>query len=246
MSGKKQSIFTKILWFDKRLKFNIDFFDELQPQRIVSEHPRFKSGLFYSEKCKRYIQYESQMELDFIKLLETNKRVSFFYEQPVQIPYRRGRRKATYTPDFGIYLNTGEFVLVEIKSLSCMCEHRVHMRIEALIDFCCKKGFGLLLTDGKYTIHKLLKVKTNGKLEKRILNMLDNTVIYKTQCNEILKTCNATQNELMKIILKNNLKFKSFPFKLQTGNKNEIFRQVFIEKKRYDDLVWERYKSLFQ
>lgn len=243
---KEQKLFRKIVWFDNKRKFDIDFFDCLQPQRNVSKHHRYKSGFFYSEKCKREIQYESGIELEFIKLLEASKRVKFYYEQPVQIEYRRGRRKATYTPDFGIYLSTKEFVLVEIKDLPSMCEHRVQMRVEALIDFCSKKGFGMLLTDGKQTIDKILKTRNNPKLERSILKSIENDILRKTGYKEIQKRCHSTQNEFLKIILKHNLKFKSYPFKLQHGNKNEIFRQVFIEKKKYDDLLKDKFTSLFK
>lgn len=241
-----QQLFKKILWFDKRSKFDIDFFEFLQPQRVISDNQRYKNGVFYSEKCQREIQYESGMELDFIKQLEDSEKVVFYWEQPVQIPYRRGRRNATYTPDFGVYLKSKEFVLVEIKDLPSMCQHRVQMRMEALLQFCSNKGFGLLLTDGKYTFEKLLKLKSNRKLEKEILIAVDNNILRKKQCNEIMKRCNATQNELLKVILKHNLKYKAFPFKLQQGNRNEIFRQVFIEKKQYDDLITEKHSMLFK
>lgn len=237
MLSKEKQLYRKILWFDTRIKFEIDFFDLLQPQRQVSEHHRYKSGAFYSEKCKRWIQYESGLELNFIKQLEEMNNVLFYFEQPVKIPYWRGRRRQTYTPDFGIYLDTKEFVLVEIKDLPSMLEDRVQMKIEALLDFCSLKGFGLLFFDGKHTFDKLLKIKNNRKLERAILNAINNNVIREKQCNEIMKQCNSTRYELFKVIIKHNLKFKPFPFKLQHGNKNQVFRQVFVDKRRYDDLI---------
>lgn len=236
MLSKEQKLYRKIKWFNKRIKYEIDFFELLQPQRTVSEHPRYKSGVFYSEKCKRWIQYESGIELNFITQLEQMKNVLFYYEQPVQIPYWRGRKKQTYTPDFGIYLTTKEFVLVEIKSLPAMLEDRVQRKAEALLDFCSKKGFGLLFFDGKYTFDKLLKIKNNHKLEKEILHAMDKNVLRKNEYDEITKRCNSTQNQLLKVIIKHNLKFRAYPFKLQHGNVNHLFRQVFIEKKQYDDL----------
>lgn len=240
MLTKEQKLYRKILWFDKRLQYEIDFFDLLQPQRQVSEHHRYKSGIFYSEKCKREIQYESGLELNFIQQLEKLNNVLFYYEQPVQITYWRGRKKQIYTPDFGLYLDTKEFVLVEIKDLPSMLEDRVQMKAEALLAFCAKKGFGLLFYDGKYTFDKLLKSKSNRKLEKEILCALNDSVLRGKQYKEIMKKCNSTQSELLRVIIKHNLKFKHFPFKLQHGNKNRIFRQVFIEKRKYDDLVKEK------
>lgn len=55
-------IFSKVLWFNKRTRFDIDYFDLLQSRREVSLHPRYRSGLSYSEKCGRDIQYESALE----------------------------------------------------------------------------------------------------------------------------------------------------------------------------------------
>lgn len=249
MPSKAQQLYKKILWFDNRLRFEIDFFDVLRPQRkiSVSGDNRYKSGLFYSEKCKRWIQHESGLELNFIKQLEELENVRFYFEQPVRIPYWRGKRKQTYTPDFGIYLRTGEFVLVEIKDLTNMLEDRVQTKVEALMDFCSGKGFGLLFFDGKHTFDKLLKIKNNPKLEKAIISALDsNKIIRKKQYMEIMNYCHSTHYELLKVIIKHNLKYKSFPLKLQYGNKNRIFRQVFIEKKKYDDLLDERFSTFLK
>ncbi len=233
------------MWFDNRARFDIDFFEVLQPQRIVSEHYKYKSGLYYSTKCQRQVQYESGLELNFIQLLEQSKKVLFYYEQPVRIRYYRARRKQTYTPDFGVYLDTKEFVLVEIKDLNGMAEDRVQLKTEALMDFCSKKGFGLLLTDGRYCFDKLLKIKNNRQLEKEILTAIDENVLRKKRYNEIMKKCDSTRNELLKLIIKHNLKYRSFPFKLQHGGNNELFRKVFVEKKRYDDVITERFSALF-
>ncbi len=246
MSSNEQKLYKKILWFDNRTQYEIDFFDLLQPQRKVSEHPKYKSGIFYSEKCKRGIQYESGMELNFIMQLEKMKNVLFYYEQPVQIHYRNGRRKRVYTPDFGIYLDTKEFVLVEIKDLPSMLEDKVQKKVEVLLDFCSKKGFGLLFFDGKYTFDKLLKTRNNRKLEKEILCAIENQILRKPQYDKIREKCNSKQSELWKVIIKHNLKFKSFPFKLQHGNKHCLFRQIFIKKQRYDDLVKEKFPTLFK
>jgi len=235
--SKEQKLYREIIWFHKKVKFDIDFFDLLQPQRIVSEDPRYNSGKIFSEKCQREIQYESGMELAFIKQLEQLKNVKFYYEQPVQIQYIRGRKKQTYTPDFGVLLDTNEFFIVEIKDLCGMLENKVQMKIEGLMDFCSKKGFGLLLTDGKNTINKIKKIKCNRKLEKEILSAIAGNILRKKQCDEIMKRYKSTQPELLKIILKNNLKYRSFPFKLQHGNRNEIFHRVFFENKSYSESI---------
>lgn len=245
--NKPNKILNKTLWFEQKKKFDIDFFDMLQPQRSVCADARYKSGVFFSEKCNRTIQYESGLELDFIKFLEQCNKVQFYWEQPCTVPYWRGKIKDKYTPDFGVYLKTKEIILVEIKDLPGMADHRVQMKVEGLIKFCADKGFGLLLTDGKNTIDKLLKVKCNKTLEKNILKVLtDNHTIRKSECREIMKQCQATQNELLKVILKNDLRYRSFTSKIQQVNRNRIFRHLFIEKKSYEALNKDNYSTLFK
>lgn len=242
----QQNLFKKIIWFKNKSKFDIDFFDFLQPQRKVSNHHRYKSGLFYSEKCKRSIQYESQLELDFIQNLENNRRVNFYFEQPITINFWRGRKKQIYTPDFGIYLTSGEFVLVEIKNLPNMLESRVQTKIEALLQFCSEKGFGLLLTDGKRTFDYMKKNKLNRKFERAILKALDKDILRKGEFEIMKNDFGGTNNDLYKIIIRNRLQFKSFPFKLALNNRNELFRQVFIENKKFEEVANSKYPTLFK
>ena len=129
MTPVKSNIFRKVLWFDRKEKFDIDFFDALLPQRTVSDNPRYKSGIFRSEKCGRDIQYESGIELDFInRHLENNPDVLFYWEQPVTVPYRRGKIRARTTPDFGVYLLSRHFIIVEVKPLAELIDHRVQAK----------------------------------------------------------------------------------------------------------------------
>jgi len=220
------------------MQFDIDYFGMLLPQRDVSADPRYRSGVFYSDKCGRYIQYESGRELEFIKLLEISDKVRFYVEQPVKIPYKRGRRKLNYVPDFGVYLRSGEFIIVEIKELNAMLEDRVQVKMEGLMEFCSKRGFGLLLTDGKAAFDELKKIPLNRKLEKEILQALGKEPVRKDTCCEIIKRCGATHNQLLAVILKHDLYYTAFPFRLKRGGYNPRFRKVFFEGQKYEDCAW--------
>lgn len=241
----KDNIFSKILWFDKRDRFDIDYFDLLLPCREVTQTKKYCSSLIHSAKSSRKIQYESALELSFIKRLETSKHVVFYWDQPVKIPYWRGRRKVTYTPDFGIYLASGHFVLSEVKELSGMLDYRVQMKTVALMEFCAKRGFGLLLTDGRHTPKDLLNGRVNRKLERELLAALAQNVLRQPQCREIMEKCNATQHELFKAVIRLGLHFQPFPMKLKLGKENRIFKQVFFEGKKYNDLMNDRFPSIF-
>lgn len=236
-------ILAKVLWFKNRTRFDIDYFDLLQPRREVSLHPRYRSGLFYSIKCGREIQYESALELRFVQQLEANKHVVFYWEQPVKIPYWRGRRKATYTPDFGIYLDSGYFVVAEVKDLPDMLDYRVQQKTESLMEFCSDRGFGLLLTDGRHTPKDLLKGKINRKLEKELVAVLAHNALRQPQCRDIMERCNATLPELYKAVIRLGLRFRSFPMVIRSGNNNRIFLRLFFEGKKYEDLIEETFPT---
>jgi len=241
----EHNIFKKVMWFDKAV-CDTTLFTQLEPKRKVNESPRYKSGIFYSDKCRKDIQYESELELKFFKKLEQNKDVLYYWEQPVTVPYWRGKIKSYTTPDVGIILKNLKVVIVEIKPLSKMLEYKVQMKVEGMIKFCAENGCGFLLTDGKSTIDRIRKTKCNRNLEKELLGILETRIIRKRECAEIMKKHNAKQTDLLKIVLKNELRYKEFPLKLQQVNKNKLFHQIFNEKKRYDDIRKESFNALLK
>lgn len=241
---KKSSLFSKVLWFENRNRFDIDYFGILHPRRQVSHKPRYRSGVFHSEKCGREIQYESGLELDFIKYLEGSEEVLFYWEQPVEIPYWRGKLKARTYPDFAVYLRSRHFVIAEVKPLADMLDHRVQAKAEGIMDFCCRRGFGFLLTDGRHTPEHLLKGKINRRLERELKTALAAGPIRKDQYKAIKDRCDATPGQLYRAIIRLDLKYSSHRFKLQRDSQSPIFRQVYFRKKRYDESVEERIASL--
>lgn len=240
---KNTSLLRKVLWFENRGRFDIDYFEMLQPRREVSHKPRYKSGVFQSDKCRREIQYESGLELKFIQEnLEHNDDVLFYWEQPIAIPYWRGKLKARTYPDFGIYLKSGHFILAEVKPLGDMLDHRVQAKAEGIMDFCSRHGFGFLLTDGKHTPVHLLKGKVNRRLEKQLKAALDTSPLRAEQYRSIKESSDATPSQLYRAIIRLDLKYSSHRFKLQRGNQSPILRQVYFEGKKYDELMEAKLK----
>lgn len=245
MIVKITTLFRKVLWFENQGRFDIDYFEMLQPRREVSHKPRYKSGVFRSDKCHREIQYESGLELEFIKELERCGEVLFYWEQPAAIPYWRGKLKARTYPDFGIYLRSGHFILAEVKPLADMLDHRVQAKAEGIMDFCSRHGFGFLLTDGKHTPEHLLRGRVNRRLERQLIAALDTSPLRAEQYKAIKESCGATPSQLYRAIIRLDLKYSSYRLKLQRGNQSPIFRQVYFERKKYEDLFEERFPSLF-
>ena len=242
MKAKEESILKRTLWFERKMRFDIDYFDLLQPRREVSHGRRYRSGLFHSEKCGRDIQYESSLELGFVRLLEENPHVVFYWDQPVRIPYWRGRRKVTYTPDYGIYLDNGYFVLAEVKDLPGMLDFRVQQKTEAMMAFCAERGFGMLLTDGRHTPRDLLAGRVNRRLERTLLKALaDHHPLRHEECKTILEHCGATASELHKAVIRHRLRFRPFPMTIGTDNDCAIFRRVFFNKEKYEVISEDNY-----
>lgn len=196
------------------------------------------------KNADREIQYESGLELDFIKYLEGSEEVLFYWEQPVDIPYWRGKLKARTYPDFAVYLRSRHFVIAEVKPLADMLDHRVQAKAEGIMDFCCRRGFGFLLTDGRPTPEHLLKGKINRRLERELKTALAAGPIRKDQYKAIKDRCDATPGQLYRTIIRLDLKYSSHRFKLQRDSQSPIFRQVYFRKKRYDESVEEQIASL--
>lgn len=177
--------------------------------------------------------------------MEQSDKVAFYWDQPVRIGYWRGRRKRHYTPDFAIYLKSREIVIAEVKDLPGMLDNRVQIKTEALMDFCSSHGFGLLLTDGKYTPKDLLKGRVNRRMAKELLKAMQSCVVRKKEWREIMERCGSSQAQLYRTIIRHELKFTPFPFKLQKGSNNKLFRHIFFEGNKYEELEEEKYSALF-
>lgn len=73
-------------------------------------------GKFPSIKMKRIICWESLIERDLIYLLEFDREVRFYEEQPRRITYMRDGKQHYYTPDFMVKRNdTEQFVEVKLE-----------------------------------------------------------------------------------------------------------------------------------
>lgn len=77
------------------------------------------SGIFFSIKNNKGIQFESSLERDFIYMLEMDQNVISFLEQPFTVRYRdSNNRIRKYTPDFLYHiesLKSPKSFVIEIK-----------------------------------------------------------------------------------------------------------------------------------
>lgn len=230
----KDHLLLSTTWFDNVGRWKKEAFRGKEPKRKINHNDRYLSGEFNSEKCQRLVQYESNVEFEFVKKLEENPLVTFYLEQPVTILYKRKEIDYQYTPDFAILLKDGRCILAEVKgSYADMLDVRVHRRMEALIEYCEIHGFGLLLTNGKYSLNYLLNYPCTPGLEKAFQDKLDERkgrIILLHECNQLLSSYGAKKIELLSLVLKNNWGLYPYPFMLLAQNNYSIFREKIINK----------------
>lgn len=223
-----------VVWFNEVKICKIEDFEGREPKRTVKADPRYQSGIFYSHKTKRNIQYESGVELGFIKRLESADNVLYYFEQPITISYRKNQKEYFYTPDFAVHLDNGRCFLAETKgNLDAIMDARLHRGIEQLIGHCRENGFGMLLSCGLQSFDSLSNYPINIALEEIIqdkLNQRGGRTIFLNEFKEILEVTGAKKTEALALILKNNWGYYPFPFKLTPSNPYKLFRETLISR----------------
>jgi hypothetical protein len=230
----KEQLMRNIIWFNYVRLWKEDTLNDKKPKRNVNRSNYYYSGEIFSNKCQRNIQYESDVELDFIQKLEANNTVRSFLEQPVHIPFNENGKPSQYTPDFAILLTDGRFLIAEIKS-SCeeMLDAALHQKMEALIDFCEKNGFGLLLTNGKRSLNYLFHYPCKPGLEEALqsrLNECGDEALSRIECESILRSYQANKDQLLSLVSKNNWGLHRSPFRLTSKNSFNMFREKIIQR----------------
>lgn len=86
-------------------------------RKITNTGNKKNTGFFPSLKNKRPIAFESLLERDYIYLLEFDKDVISYNEQPITITYCVANRNYKYTPDFFVQ-RKNKNQLIEVKPYS--------------------------------------------------------------------------------------------------------------------------------
>lgn len=126
---------------------------QLSSQRTVNDSEI--SGLFYSHKLKRNVQYESGLELDIMTLLERSDQVSFYQEQPVAITYIFKGRVRRYYPDLLVATFDGRCMLVEVKPTDSMVLSINCAKANAGRAWAHARGWGWLVVSDRHTLRQL-------------------------------------------------------------------------------------------
>lgn len=91
---------------------------DLTRKRARRRGPKFRSGLFKSQKNGRNVHYRSGLELRVYRALERCEAVVEYREEPFRIEYRVGGEDRGYWPDIAVLLSDGRRLLIEVKPAS--------------------------------------------------------------------------------------------------------------------------------
>lgn len=112
------------------------------PVRTVSNRGRRNViGYFPSLKMRRMVQFESTLERDLIYLLDFDRLVSVFEEQPLKLAYQHERKTLSYTPDFRVELTSGQRMLLECKPCRFVNSEENQRKFSAARAWCAIHGW---------------------------------------------------------------------------------------------------------
>lgn len=213
-SEEFKHLLSYVIWPDEVKSLTGDEISAVRRERNVSTDGEGHSGSFFSEKMHRTVQYESQLEFNFLLQLEQRGEVVFYQEQPFRILYTHDAKMWDYYPDLLFILSDGRGVVVEIKPVFKMALQENLIKWSALRKFCNDKGLGILVTDGRYSIQQVQRRDVNPGFEKAVLTSLQRGPLSWKEYKEIRDKYDVNRNDFLALVLQNRLVWKLGPFTL--------------------------------
>lgn len=151
-------------------------------RKITNKGSKKVIGTFPSLKMDELIWSESQLELDYIYLLEFDPEVLSFQEQPFPIFYERAGKRHRYTPDFLVERPTG-IQLVEVKTEEQRTKEKNVYLFNAVTPVIRWRGYEFLIATERM-------IRAQPRLENiKLLTKYSRTPIdphHQTYCHELL------------------------------------------------------------
>ncbi|MFC5149444.1 TnsA endonuclease N-terminal domain-containing protein [Streptomyces aureoversilis] len=186
--------------------------EELAARRSVGQ--REHSGVWFSGKLGREVQYESVTELRVVQLLDHADQVAYFQEQPLAVDYTHAGRRRSYYPDFLAVTTDGRTVLIEAKPRGDIPLAINQAKHRAAAGLCRRKGWGLLVTDGARTRADLARHPADPELERRIGAALASGELTWPDVRDIAHGIPFTSLDLAALVLRNDWHWELGPYRL--------------------------------
>jgi hypothetical protein len=115
----------------------------------VRKIPRYGAGhknlgKFASVKTGRVAWYESLLERDFMYLMDYDRDVSYWHEQPLRIRFSHGGKVHRYTPDLEVHRG-GKKQLIEVKPRHQVDSGKWDVLFRAASSICEEEGYQFLV-----------------------------------------------------------------------------------------------------
>ncbi|WP_106791149.1 TnsA endonuclease N-terminal domain-containing protein [Aquimarina sp. Aq78] len=216
------------------------------------------SGTINFKLQKKNLQFESSLERDFIYLLEFDKNVSQYIEQPTKISYiDASNKQKKYIPDFAVsYHDNTPNEIIEIKyekTLSSKFD-LLAKKFQAAEEYCKANNYNFRLITEKHIREKNNTQLSNYKFLSRHrdyfydietkknvfhtsdsdLDQLHDKIIYLKKCTvrELVNSCSQDQDKRAELI-----------FLTWYLVANNFIAIDFSKKINLDSVIWHNYPS---
>ena len=204
----------QVVWPANVTLWSIDAVHGFKRQRDVSLDGKGRAGNFYSEKLRRMVQYESQLEMRFLARLEELDQVVFYQEQPCAISYRSGTQERLYYPDVLLSLQDGRILIVEVKPVFQMALHDNIAKWDVLKVYSDREGFGTMVTDGRLTLQQIYQHSIKPGYEEAVLEEVEHGPISWQKYLSIRDHFQPGRRDFAAVIIQNRLVWRLGPFVL--------------------------------
>lgn len=202
------------MWPSEVRYWTLDSVDEMKPKRAERRNDEHKGGTFFSEKVKREVEFGSQLERAFYRKIEEAGDVIWYIERPFEVRYTEDDQEKSYVPDALLWLRDNRFLVVEIKPVTFMSGNHNMTKWCALSEFCNAAGWGILITDGVYSITELERFVVNVDFACAVLSALSQGPLNWPQYKSIKEQFGASRKELHALVYKRELNMTVNPFSL--------------------------------
>lgn len=164
-------------------------------RKITNKGGKKVIGKFPSLKMRRLICWESQIERDYIYLLEFDPAVISYAEQPLRISYHLDGKERHYTPDF-LVKRADKSLVVEVKQEEEAQKEENQRRFRIASAICARDNYQFVLVT-----NKMIRVQPrldNIKLLTRYQRISINDPHYQIVCHELFaKSSEACLSEVI-------------------------------------------------
>lgn len=105
------------------------------------QRQRHMPGHWFSTTARRFLEYESLLERDWMLLLDFDREVEWICEQPLRLRYLKDGKPASHVPDLLVW-RPGAPELCDVKSVEHLEDPEFVAQVEATGLACAEAGFG--------------------------------------------------------------------------------------------------------